>query len=61
MTPQGINVADRGPKLPKNGRGGQILALRDNNGACTLWFCAKDGPPARWAQVLVGQEFDGLA
>jgi hypothetical protein len=61
FTPQAINVADRGPRLPRNAKGGQLLALKDNSGHCTLWFCVKDGPPARWAQVLVGQEFDGLA
>lgn len=59
ITPQAINVADRGPGLPRRGRGGQLMALKDRQGACTLWFCVKDGPPARWAQVLVGQEFDG--
>lgn len=59
FTPQAINVQDRGPSLPKNGRGGQLLALKDDQGHCTLWFCVKDGSPARWAQVLVGQEFDG--
>jgi len=61
ITPQAIMVQDRGPKLPKNGRGGQLMAVKDTLGACTLWFCVKDGPPARWAQVLVGQEFDGTA
>ncbi len=35
------------------------MTVKDNQSACTLWFCVKDGPPARWAQVLVGQEFDG--
>ena len=60
ITPQAINVQDRGPKFPKNARGGQLMAVTDNKqGACTLWFCVKDGPPARWAQVLVGPEFDG--
>lgn len=59
ITPQAINVQDRGPKFPKNAKGGQLMAVKDKQGACTLWFCVKDGPPARWAQVLVGQEFDG--
>jgi hypothetical protein len=59
VTPQAINVSDRGPALPKNGRGGELMAVRDSQRTCTLWFCVKDGPPARWAQVLTGQEFDG--
>jgi hypothetical protein len=59
ITPQAINVQDRGPEFPKNAKGGQLMAVKDKQGACTLWFCVKDGPPARWAQVLVGQEFDG--
>jgi hypothetical protein len=61
ITPQAINVRDRGPKLPAHGRGGQLMAVKDSQGACSLWFCVKDGPPARWAQVLVGNEFDGTA
>lgn len=59
VTPQAINVADKGPALPKHGRGGELMAMRDHQGACTLWFCVKDGSPARWAQVLLGPDFDG--
>jgi hypothetical protein len=64
VTPQAINVADRGPALPRHGRGGEVMAMKvmamkDNRGACTLWFCVADGPPARWAQVLLGPAFDG--
>ena len=60
VTPQAINVSDRGLALPKRGRGGELMAVKDDQGACTLWFCVKDGPPARWAQVLLGPEFDGI-
>jgi hypothetical protein len=59
ITPEAINVSDKGPGFPKRARGGELMAVRDKQGACTLWFCVKDGPPARWAQVLLGHEFDG--
>ena len=61
ITPQAINVADKGPPLPVRGRGGQLMAVSDKLGACTLWFCVKDGPPAQWAQVLLGNVFNGSA
>ncbi|MDQ6899332.1 MAG: hypothetical protein M3072_07480 [Candidatus Dormibacteraeota bacterium] len=62
ITPLAINVTpDEGPpSLPRRGRGGQLMAVRDKqSGACSLWFCVKDGPPARWTQVLLGNELDG--
>lgn len=63
ITPQAIPVADQGPKvLPaKVTEGGQLMAIKDDQGQCTLWFCVKSGPPARWAQVLLGEECDGRA
>jgi len=50
-------------RLPKDGRGGDLLALMDDQRYCTLWFCVKDGAggPAQWAQVLLGPAFDGRA
>ncbi|PZR89440.1 MAG: hypothetical protein DLM67_19105 [Candidatus Nephthysia bennettiae] len=60
VTPLAIPVkGDIKVPLPARGRGGELMAVRDGQGACTLWFCVKDGPPARWAQVLLGEEFDG--
>jgi hypothetical protein len=50
------------PRLPRDGRGGDLMALADNQGQCTLWFCVKGergAGPARWAQVLLGPSFDG--
>lgn len=63
FNPQIIVVdRERGVKLPKLGRGGDLLTLIDNQSACTLWFCVKagtDSAPAYWAQVLLGPSFDG--
>ena len=59
ITPQAIPVADKGPPLPARGRGGQLMALKDRQGVCTLWYCVMDGPPAQWAQVLLGHVFNG--
>lgn len=52
-----------GPELPRNGRAGEFTALQDPTGTCTLWFCVSDpGPgPSRWAQVVLGPQFDGSA
>jgi len=61
MTPSAINVSDRGVPLPARGRGGELMAVRDNQGTCSLWFCVQDGPPAMWAQVLTGHAFPGTA
>lgn len=63
VTPMAIPVAEQGPEvLPRDVRdGGQLMAIKDTQGVCTLWFCVRAGPPARWAQVLVGPECDGLA
>jgi hypothetical protein len=50
--------------LPKNGQGGDLMALVDDSRICTLWFCVRSGDassPARWAQVLMGPSFDGQA
>jgi hypothetical protein len=60
-------LAERGGlagKLPKDGRGGDLLALMDNQRQCTLWFCVRGqdgGDPAQWAQVLLGSSFNGQA
>lgn len=48
--------------LPRNGLGGDLAALEDLTGRCTLWFCVESssgGVPAKWAQVLLGPMFDG--
>jgi hypothetical protein len=65
VTPQGISPGDierRIVSLPKNGQGGDLMALVDDSRTCTLWFCVRSGDgssPARWAQVLLGAPFDG--
>jgi hypothetical protein len=51
-------------QLPKDGRGGDLLALMDDQRQCALWFCirAEDGSDAaQWAQVLLGPSFPGRA
>jgi hypothetical protein len=59
ITPLAIPVEDKGPPLPANAKGGQLMAVKDDQNVCTLWFCAQDGSPAKWAQVLLGREFGG--
>ncbi|MDQ6773840.1 MAG: hypothetical protein M3024_12770 [Candidatus Dormibacteraeota bacterium] len=64
VTPLAIPVLQDqggGPRLPRRARAGQLMAVKDDVGTATLWFCVKDGPPARWTQVLLGNEFDGTA
>jgi hypothetical protein len=63
VTPQEIPVK-RGEgvvSLPKDGRGGDLLALTDDQGQCTLWFCVRGegAGPAQWAQVLLGTSVVG--
>lgn len=53
-----------GPELPREGRGGDLMSVINDEGQCSLWFCVRDGTregPARWAQVLLGPLFDGRA
>lgn len=65
VTPTGIApaaLASGVVSLPKAGEAGDLMTLSDDLGQCTLWFCVRDGSgggPARWAQVLLGQAFDG--
>lgn len=50
--------------LPKAGLGGDLVALADVTGRCTLWFCVETSSgagPAKWAQVLLGPSFDGTS
>ena len=59
-----VGSKERVPFLPKNGRGGDLLTLRDNRLQCSLWFCVKGevaGQAAQWAPVAVGPSFDGVA
>jgi hypothetical protein len=63
VTPEAAAIDLNGP-LPKDGRGGDLMTLTDDQRQCTLWFCVKgrDGSvPARWAQVLLGPSFNGVA
>ena len=53
-----------GPELPKEGRGGDLMSVINDERQCSLWFCVRDSTPdrpARWAQVLLGPLFDGRA
>lgn len=62
VTPKEIPAGrDEGLQLPKDGRGGDLLTLMDDQRQCTLWFCVRggDGGPAQWAQVLLGTLFEG--
>ena len=63
VTPTAIPAKNEVVHLPKNGQGGDLLALMDAKGLCTLWFCVMgdQGGPAQWAQVLTGTSFDGVA
>jgi hypothetical protein len=64
ITPEAVIVSpERGMRLPKDGRGGDLIAVMDDQRQCTLWFCVKgsDSGAARWAQVLVGKPFEGIA
>ena len=64
VTPTALPAGSE-PKLPKDGRGGDLLVVEmkseNNQQACTLWFCVQGAAsgPARWAQVLVGSACDG--
>lgn len=60
-TPMAFPGDREGVKLPKDGRGGDLIALMDDQRQCALWFCVRgaDGGPARWAQVLLGPAFEG--
>jgi hypothetical protein len=65
FTPTIVTDPNRqGADLPKNGRAGNLMSVMDEQGDCTLWFCVRgdgEGVAARWAQVLLGPVFDGLA
>jgi hypothetical protein len=59
-----ITQREEGVQLPRDGRGGDLVTLIDNQRQCTLWFCVRGGADddrARWAQVLLGPSFDGQA
>jgi hypothetical protein len=61
-TPVMVIPINKGPALPKLGRGGDLMAVVDGTGKCTLWFCMNDGNrtrSAKWTQVLLGASFDG--
>jgi hypothetical protein len=65
ITPLAIaNPGKLGPNLPKNGHGGDLMSVIDQDRECTLWFCVRgstSASPAHWAQVLLGPSFDGKA
>jgi hypothetical protein len=62
------NESNETLQLPRDGQGGDLLTLMDNQRQCTLWFCVRgalrgaDGnitSDAEWAQVLLGPSFKG--
>jgi hypothetical protein len=62
VTPVKVIPIKEAPALPTGGRGGDLIAVKDNSKQCTLWFCVEDedgGRAAQWAQVLLGDAFDG--
>ena len=65
VTPQAIGEPGRwGSELPRDGRPGDLMATLDGRGQAALWFCIREAiatAPARWAQVLLGPDFDGRA
>jgi hypothetical protein len=64
ITPRGFNQIDGESTNPlrKNGRAGELAAIKDHQGRATLWFCVDDTvSPSRWAQVLLGPSFAGAA
>jgi hypothetical protein len=55
-------IAPTFPSLPKSGLRGDLMSVIDHLGQATLWFCvAQDAVSgtARWAQVRLGDLFDG--
>ncbi|WP_341392902.1 hypothetical protein [Arthrobacter sp. G119Y2] len=64
VTPTALPTGREGVvQLPKDGRGGDLMVLSDEERSCTLWFCVEgvNSGPAKWAQVLTGPVFDGVA
>ena len=59
-------ITDAGRLMPKTGHRGDLMAVIDENGLCSLWFCVRERqdsivPSARWAQVLLGPVVTGRA
>jgi hypothetical protein len=50
------------PILPRDGQAGDLMATVDRQDEATLWFCVRSGNGttvlARWAQVLLGDQFE---
>lgn len=62
VTPKAFSQIDGESTNPlrKNGRAGELAAIKDSRGRATLWFCVDDmATPSRWAQVLLGPSFAG--
>lgn len=50
------------PSLPKSGLRGDLMSVTDHLGQATLWFCVTQDSvsgTARWAQIRLGDLFDG--
>ncbi len=61
VTATAIPGREESVRLPRDGRGGDLLVLMDDQRRCSLWFCVRseEASPAQWAQVLVGAPFSG--
>lgn len=53
------------PVLPAFARAGELRLVKDDQGACSLWLCVREGGTgleesfSSWAQVLLGDPFPG--
>jgi hypothetical protein len=62
-SPPRVVASSSRPELPSEGRAGDLISIQDAAGECRLWFCTRakeGGAPARWAEVLLGEPFDGM-
>jgi len=62
--PQVNNLVQTFPELPERGQMGDLMSIVDDLGQCTLWFCVGQNPVsggAKWAQVGLGEVFDGTS
>jgi hypothetical protein len=60
--PKFTPIAPTFPSLPKSGLVGDLMSVIDHLGQATLWFCVAQNSvtgDAQWAQVRLGDMFDG--
>ncbi|WP_017235881.1 hypothetical protein [Streptomyces sp. SS] len=61
LTPLLADAPDTTAQLPGEGRLGQLAVLSDDAVTCRLYLCveAREGAPARWAEVRLGDPVEG--